>query len=392
MKITTKQFATAAAALAMALATAAWAQPNGSVFGLSSGTVGYTYFNRPGASLAEHTADLEQCRRIIAGAAGTTLGDGFGLAGAMMNGVVNQNGFEANMENCMVVHGWRVVRLPTSQGARIFDARRQGRNTFDPAWISAETPVGEVVRVWRNEANDENVYRCCGVQMNDIKSLSYAAAPEFTPRPLNLRSAPLPRRNASSAPPRPLTAEQLTAIPAGQALILVEVAGAYNGFGVGFRRVSSNPATPAWVQDQQPDDFHAPLPTALLAAAFRHRQRVLAFTVPEGQWLLHRYGNPEAIALNFCLGAPAMEVKSGEVIFAGAFELTHGPLAPNLSLEPARQFLAGRPDLAGKLRAAVWTNGHRFACDTQFSYAFEIPGAPFEPGYDLASQRPSRFR
>ena len=108
---------------------------------------------------------------------------------------------------------------------------------------------------------------------------------------------------------------------------------------------------------------------------------MFVFAVPAGRWRL--YGLGAAPTLNLCLGSPSFEVKAGEVVYAGAYDLDAAELGPDLDLAPAKAWLGaqGRP-----LRAASYVNGSLGPCGDNSIYALEIKGAPFEPGYAWGSR------
>jgi len=90
---------------------------------------GHTYYNRPSASLAEHNADLGACARETAFSVGSdqyerSLGGaplrlGESIAKHLIwDGPLAGVG-AVRVENCMIVRGWRVVRLPESDAAAL---------------------------------------------------------------------------------------------------------------------------------------------------------------------------------------------------------------------------------------------------------------------------------
>jgi hypothetical protein len=88
--------------------------------------------------------------------------------------------------------------------------------------------------------------------------------------------------------------------------------------------------------------------------------------------------------LNLCLGSPSFELKPGEVIYAGTWNLAGDDLGPDLAMAPARAWLKG--PAAEQLQPAVYRNGSRGSCHAfPMSYALEIPGAPFAPDYHWGS-------
>ena len=87
--------------------------------------------------------------------------------------------------------------------------------------------------------------------------------------------------------------------------------------------------------------------------------------------------------LNFCLGSPSFEVKAGEIVYAGSFDLSASVFEPNMDLAPAKSWLA---DPSKTVLAATYVNGSQGRCSNNTIYALEINGAPFEPGYGWGSR------
>src|SRR5687768_14606467 len=124
----------------MALAaTASVATPAFAGADLTRSTGGYTYFNKPGADLEIHDAELRACvaeaRKTSQPDTNSGAGAGYGLIGALVAAVVEgaidamheRRGVAANIENCMVVKGWRVVRMPEEEGAILAAMDQPGR-------------------------------------------------------------------------------------------------------------------------------------------------------------------------------------------------------------------------------------------------------------------------
>jgi hypothetical protein len=113
----------------------------------------------------------------------------------------------------------------------------------------------------------------------------------------------------------------------------------------------------------------------------RREGRFYAFSVQPGLWRLAAIH-----ALSLCLGAPAFEIKPGEVLYAGSFDLSAEGIGPDLNLDEPRAYLAGHV-VAERLRPAIYRNGFTDRCTgTGSIYALEVPGAPFEPTYRAGSR------
>jgi hypothetical protein len=113
---------------------------------------------------------------------------------------------------------------------------------------------------------------------------------------------------------------------------------------------------------------------------FAH-QKMTAIVVPPGRWRI--YGLGLSPILNLCLGSPSFEIKAGEIVYAGEFDLSRDDVSPNLDLAPAQAWLAGQNR---KITPAAYANGSLGPCGDNSIYALEFKDAPFEPGYAWGSR------
>lgn len=344
---------------------------------LAQAVVGFTYFNRPGADLAVHNDELRACMAAMSKAVPAWISQGQGVLGdAMANNMLEQRAFNANVENCMVVRGWRVVKLSGGDGARVLRADRRGDHSILEPWLGAPVPQGEIARVWRNEALQPEP-RFAQVGGLERDSLSYLMLPGEGGKIFNSIN-PASGWPRPPAPVEPLTPNEIAALGANDSVIVVRVSGDSNGLGLGFAPTGSADA----------GNLRSAVLTRKSATdtADGRREATMVFRLTPGRWRLDWVGRAEGMAsvggaLSFCLGAPAFEIGAGEVVYAGAFELSAGPLTPDLEPAPAMAALGSAPMLASKLRPARWVNGETFECTLTGAYAVEFPGAPFVDGY-----------
>lgn len=326
---------------------------------------GWTYFNRPGADLSAHNAELSDCIVRTAGVRGVALG------GGLMQGMADSQNGAANIENCMVVKGWRVVRLPDALGKTMSSLDRAALADRIAGFVGAEAPVDGIVRTWGNDALYQSPTRWGdSPKYLGVTSLSVKALPSAELRPAAPSVAP-------RKPLRPLDPAQIRAPGEGEALILIRVDGTMPpDSGLELQRRTEQSGNSA-------DRLKAMLPRRMGLAAFKRRGQTYAFLVKPGQWHLERIafdGFGQELGTSLCLGGPAFDVLEGEVVFAGAFDL-EGLLAPNLDLAAAREVLSGTPEASEKLRAVAWVNGATFPCSARAAYALEFPDRPFVDGY-----------
>jgi hypothetical protein len=183
-------------------------------------------------------------------------------------------------------------------------------------------------------------------------------------------------------PKGPLKPAELSAAPAGSALIVARITGMSNrwGNGVILKREGANPEDRPSLEDHAPDMVFAG--AGWLFAKKEGNWFILA--VPPGRWRIALSG-----FVDYCLGAPSFEAKAGDVIYAGTFHLEGDDLGPDLALAPAKTYLGG--PAADKLQPAGYRNGSRGSCHGfNLVYALEIPGAPFAPDYFWGGAKEAR--
>jgi hypothetical protein len=370
------------AAMAGAIATPVMAQTD-----LTRSAGGYTYFNKPGADMEIHDADLRECRhqalQMVQPDLNTNAGAGHGLIGALVAAVIEgamdsmyeRRGLAANIENCMVVAGWRVVRMPDQDGQALAARDQFGQANQLAGLVGAQDTQGEVVRTYGNEiaAGGAVVFAQAGDL--DKPSLSLTALAPLEEE--SVEKPDLPKMEKSARPPKPLAPEKLGQTPEGYAVVVVRLRGSglQNGETLTLERAGPYIEIPAWV-DGQPASATASLPMKFLVKGGSRLEKTTAFAVPPGRWRLAGLSQG-LFQLSLCLGAPAFDVAAGEVVFAGDFDLSASTV-PDLDPATARAALAAAPALAERVRPAVYVNGYKSQCGgAAYLYAYEIPGAPF---------------
>jgi hypothetical protein len=412
---------------------------------------GYTYFNRPGATLQQHREDIEACYAPVAAmppATGPQVYDPvaanpsyysqtYGAAGAVAGSIavaamqaqmarnVRDRAVAGHYENCMLVKGWRLVRVTANVGRRLEHLSRVRLLTELEPMIAAEQPDGEILRTFSNELVHPQGAppRTAGGRAVSLSLLAAPAERLFTDR----RREDL-ARGADQQRPAPAAAsaslspvEDLTALPSDAALLIVTMAN--GGRTMTFVR-EGGPET-VWLGPQKKGLSEGEIeePAAEGVAGAEAVEGVAAteaaegaavaeaadelavadnatedidgvtegatestyvFAVPPGRWRIgHIQGNTGSISL--CLGAPAFEVGPSEVVFAGSY--SGEAFAPDMSTTPAETALAIAPDFASRLRTASYVNGAVSSCEGAFVfYAYEIPGAPFAQDYRWGSR------
>lgn len=356
---------------------------------LSEMTLGYTYFNRAGADVPMHdkavagcaleatkTRSMDQMTQPMLGILGAVIGSA--LADAY-----NRSTVASGLENCMVVRGWRVVRLPDAEGKALAALDQAVLSAKLAPWIGQSQPNGEVVRTWGNDlanAGPERFTIRPSKTVNGQLSLK-AVAPDVTVTP---PLAPTPLQAAVKIDPiwpkKAIKPADTAKVPPGGGVILFHLRGMTmkDGVGVLLNRMGPDLATAPSVTDKGPDVIMA-------AVGMIHAKKdgnMMAFAVPAGRWRIATFGLMPSIST--CLGAPGFEMNAGEVVYAGSLNLLNMEDGPDMDLALAKAWLGAQP-AAEQVRPAVWINGLEGVCGNNAIYALEFKGAPFEPGYAAGS-------
>lgn len=359
---------------------------------LSHMTMGYTYYNRPGYSLADHDADVMACAteafKTQSFSAQVNRQLMTGIVPDMMSNAANRGSFGGSLENCMVVRGWRVVLLPDAEGKKLAKLEPAELARQLEPWVGAETPHGQVARVWDNDAANANVNRfAIRPKHKNDGLLSFQAATESPLAKMNIPAlAPITAPTIDPKwPTRTILPEEIaSAIPeAGVIIINIKGLSSKNGIGLSLTRVGPDKDTYPAALDHAPDRMNF-----LMGTLFAKKDaNYMAIAVPPGRWRISSMGVTSV--LNFCLGSPSFPIAAGETVFMGTFDFSATKLGPDLSLDGAKAWLAGKP-AAETVRAAEYTNGTEGLCGDANIYALEVPGAPYKEGYNWGGAAKSR--
>lgn len=352
---------------------------------------GYTYYNLPGSSIAEHNTVLGGCARdnyfgptsaspqgidtaVARGARdairtptiGTAVGEAIGSAiGSAVWGGALRGLAAAKVENCMLVRGWRVFRLQEAEGRRLRDASTAQFLAEMEALVGSATPAGELVRFWNNEAAatgsivTASMARDPGRQQLSARLFSDSGATFALPTQIQ-------DDYWRPSIPAVVNTARLGQTREGYGIILVRVVGR-SGLLTFERQRALDAAEP----------FHS------FAVQPSRSGRWVAFEALAGRW---RLGRVRSVLL--CLGSPAFDVSPGEIVYAGTFDLSGSIANPSLDLADVRTAIPVADATA--LRQAVYQNGSTGDCSPALpSYALEFPTASFEPAYRWGSQAAS---
>jgi hypothetical protein len=385
---------TASVVIAIAIAIAIAAAAPASAGSLNQTSAGYTYFNKPGADPAHYDSDLADCR-LFAGTtvqpinhpvvvSGGNVGAGM-IAFAIVTGaeleVARQRGIPVNVEDCMVVKGWRVVRVDKAEGDALRSLGAKDRKAKLSAWIGAETPHGDIARVFANEALHADISIFDGAIQAGTPL--YADSDGRVHEPDVQLDPDDP--NASSTEPyymepvRLLKPGGADKPPAGAGLIVVSVAGP-GEMGLVLERVGKDGRE---IIDHDSAKFTIPLKGQTSATA---NDTTMVFAVAPGRWRLAAVGvlAKPRLSVNFCLGGPSFTLTKGDVVYLGYFNGVSPSLEPDMDLTGAKAVAGAITPVP--LHPAEWTNGAVGRCHGEYIYALEFSGRPFTEGYHLGSK------
>lgn len=358
---------------------------------IGAATQGYNYFNRVGATTAQHDEDLKACFEevrwvtsadtLVNGGFGGAVGSGSGALGALLVGMMGGGVGPSAIENCMLIKGWRVALVPEAKGVALWSADKATINAALSPLIGADLPPDQIARYWANDAANGTTKRFdmrpprSGVHSLSLKLLDKVELPEgrdFTAPKLK-QTKPLDKMTLASDPP-------------GQAILIFHVRGASRatGFNALFMRMTDDGA--AYAQDGEPNF----LGVGRAGEGYDAQQGAWrAFAITPGLWRF--YGINSGITdVDLCFGSPAVMIKAGEVIYGGDLDLSSTQMNAVMTGLSAQDWLSAHPELAARVKPAAYTNGWTSTCFANTVYALEFEGFPFKPGYSWGSRAAAR--
>lgn len=377
---------------AVALATLCLSASAEARVSLVAPSPGYVYFNRPGATPEIQQAELRACLDAASQmiqpdpSAGAGVGGGpigafaVGITRGILNGMATRRGVVANTENCMIVRGWRIVRVSDIQGRELAALGQAALAERLAPWIGAEIPEGEIVRVWGNDFARRETIPFGPAGDLDKMPLSITAL-----APVERVAEETPTRGARTLQPRaidPVSEAEINRLGPDETLIVVRIVGVNGNGGInfGFARI--------WEGESASDSaggqftyFYAGLPQRAFVNMSAPVTRTLIYRASPGRWRINSIGHT-LWHTSFCMGAPVFEVVAGEVVFL-QFDLTAESRLPNVSQQSLQEALAAAPPaVLARARGANFINGSTSRCSGFATlYAFEIPDAPYLPEY-----------
>jgi hypothetical protein len=354
-------------------------------------TGGYTYFNKPGATFAAYEQAFGDClaravgafpdSRVLPGGevnfgASTAYG---GIVGGFMYGIVQNGRMQTDLQNCMTVMGWRVMRLEPSQGAALWNLAPTAIKQQLRDWVGAATPPGEVARTYENDAIRRGAVLFTMPNAFTTPSTNSLSLKAFDATGLKIHPAGVFKSggDGSKFAAKAVDLAHIATLPASDVTAIVSWSGKPPGMyerPFDFRRFGPTPDIWASDADGRPDDLDLIGKHPTLTVGDR---KVYVVAIPPGKWRLFWRGG-----LEMCLGAPSFEAKPGEVLYLGHFDMDAATQAPDMDVATMTSRIALGPELAAKVRPAPWVNGAQWPCHLLMAaYAVDFPGFPSEPGY-----------
>jgi len=320
-----------------------------------------SFYNRPGATRAEYNAEWQTCRLIARG--GTTPSAGMGILGAALEHAIEEGrARRANRRQCLMLKGWRVVRLSAAEKNRIAALSEQARASYFDSVIGASEPVGDIL-AWRNDLAEVPAL---------VGGFDFAKpAPSGNSNRLTIPAMLAPGQGAIVVGFwRP---DRLSLGKSGKV--------AFSRYDVEHRSLVSEPTSATKYDEGQTYSVKLASSDKTLAHEFVFQP------VSAGDYVLTGVApGPLNMVLGaFCFGAPTFHVNAGEVVYVGDFTPYMGAKTPagqrifamaySSHPEAARAFLAPQPELLAALKPAALQNA-TYGCQGTGMTAYFIRGIP----------------
>ena len=122
-----------------------------------------SFFNKPGASAELVASDTSQCRAIAEGADSQITGINVvagGLGGIIGGAFAGKRLKRVNIENCMLIRGWRLYAMTREEGASWKALTDSERDKQLATLIGAEAPArGTLLREWHNDYAEPDLWQ-----------------------------------------------------------------------------------------------------------------------------------------------------------------------------------------------------------------------------------------
>lgn len=326
---------------------------------------GYVYFHKAGADMAAHDAAVAECSaRAFEALPGTFGGSVAGpdkgiipnivadLIYAKIQGNGDRLNFNANLENCMVIRGWEVIRLPDEQGKALAAQTQPQIAAALAPWVGAKDPPGELARTYAPLAEVGPRMAAFERALPPLSLLAVATAPARMPRPVyeRVQLKPLPPGAALAPGASGLVVRATTVQPIQNMFIFARTEDGPKGTPDGGK------LTLLW----------AASPVKFLGKAGTPLERNFLFEVPPGHWRMLG-----TMIAGYCLEGPVFDIKPGEVVYAGDFDARSRTQA-DLDMAPIRPW-AEAQHISDRMQPAAYRS-EVFSCAWEpRTYIYRLP-------------------
>lgn len=338
------------------------------------------FYNKPGATRAQYDADWQECRLIARGSATPAgsvplyynpavtspiaAGVGGALGGLIGAAIAEGAQRRANRRGCLLIRGWRLVKVPNDVAARVSAMSDADRNAYFNTIVGAEKVQGEITE-----------RKSFSLPPDAVGDLSGAVAGP---------DALFFGKKVDTLSPVQLAANEGAVV-------------------LGIRRPNTASAGKAVSLDlarydrkandliYQPRDWKKTGDTTsyIRAVVSGNRKAGLEVQVAKltaGDYVITGAAVGALIGSTNCFGAPTFHVEPGEVLYLGDFIPVWGATGADgkkLSglgyasrIEDSRRLLSGaQPALAAALKPARIQNGATYACSAVTMDRWDIAGA-----------------
>jgi hypothetical protein len=289
---------------------------------------------------------------------------------------------DINIELCMVVKGWRLMRLPELEGQRLALLSQNELSVALASLVGSLSPTGETARIFRNETITPSQTRATDYKNAKRTLLSAQAISPNAQSDQGILSMDPSQRGQRIGWSGPT--------PIGQ-VVKLEPQSVYDNAPnsaviiYGFRQTRKARFQLTAIEresvsaQQTVDRVFVSANNSPIMLADGSALSIQVFRVPPGKWFVQggyfNYDN--------CMGAPVFEAKAGSVTYMGTFDIRADKYVVDLN----PQLVEGRlsPSLS-TFSIAQWQNGYTYTCRQMLLYATEFEGFPFVEGYSWGSK------
>jgi hypothetical protein len=348
-------------------------------------------YNKPGATRAQYDADWQECRLIARGSATPAgmvplyynpavtsplaAGVGGALGGLIGAAIAEGAQRRANRRACLLIRGWRLVKVPSDVAARVSGMSDADRNDYFNKIVGAEKVDGEIT--------ERKSFSLPAEAVGDLSAP--VAGPEtlfFGKRVETLSPVQLAANEGAVV----VAIRRPNAASAGKTMSLA--------FARYDRKANDLIYQPRnWKKTGDTTSYNR----SIVSGDRKAGLEIQVIKLTAGDYVISGAALGPLIASTNCFGAPTFHVDAGEVLYLGDFIPVSGVTGADgkklfglgyaSRIEDSRRLLSGaQPTLATALKPAKIENGATFACSAVTMNRWDIAGAEMiaQPPADAA--------